>query len=162
MNGLAKMMLSHFDKQKMQVFINGQKADVDLLNTITVPVGSPFTLRVQIEGRKHFIKEMNLSNNSTFEVEIPEMPSIAYGYIFTSKCTATGELRFEIYGEKRLSPVPMTQAFGVAFPLNVDDKGGLAPATYDLYFKKTGEDIERKVSVTIKHEDQSIDLCESL
>jgi serine/threonine protein kinase len=162
MSGLAKMMLSHFDKQKMQVFINGQKVDVDLLNTITVPVGAPFTLRVQIEGKKHFIKELNLSNNSLFEVEIPEMSPIAYGYVFTSKCSATGELRFEIYGEKRSSPVPMSQAFGVAFPLNVDEKGNLAPATYDLFFKKTDEDIERKVSVTIKHEDQSIDLCEYL
>lgn len=159
-SGLAKMMLSHFDKQKMQVFIDGTRADVDLLNTLSVPVGKPFILRVQIGGRKHFIKEMNLANDSSFEIEIPEMPAVAYGYVFTSKCSATGELRFEIYGEKRVSPVPMSQAFGVAFPLNIDDNGSLAPATYELFFKKTGEEIERKVIVTIKREDQSIDLCE--
>jgi serine/threonine protein kinase len=163
MSGQAKMMLSHFDKQKMQVFIDGQKADVDPLNNVNAPVGKPFTLRVQIEGKKHFIKEINLSNNSAFEVEIPEMPSIAYGYIFTSPgCSAAGEVRFEIYGEKRVSPIPMKQAFGVAFPLNVDDHGALAPATYELFYKKPTEDIEHKIEVTIKREDQSIDLCELL
>ena len=159
----AKMMLTHFDKQKMQVFINGNKADVDLLNSVMVPVGSPFTVRIQIEGRKHFIKEMNLGNDSTFEIKIPETPAIAYGYIYTSAgCGAKGELRFEVYGEKRVSPIPMIQEFGVAFPLNLDTYGSLAPAKYQLFYKKEGEDIERKIEITIKREDQSIDLCEHL
>lgn len=161
--GTAKMMLTHFDKQKMQVFINGTRSDVDLLNAVMVPVGKPFTVRIQIEGRKHFIKEMNLGNNATFEVEIPETPAIAYGYVYTSpECAARGELRFEIYGEKRVSPVPMRQEFGVAFPLNLDEYGSLAPANYELFFKKAGEDIERKIEINIKREDQSIDLCEFL
>ena len=163
MDGFAKLMLSHFDKQKMQVFINGTRTDADLLNSVVVPVGKPFTLRVQIEGRQHFIKEMNLSNQSDVEVEVPEMPATAYGYVFTSAdCQAVGEIRFEVYGEKRVSPVPMRQEFGVAFPLNVDERGNLVPASYEIFFKKTGEDIERKIDVTIKREDQSIDICEYL
>lgn len=162
-DGVAKLMLSHFDKQKMQVFINGVRTDADLLNTVVVPVGKPFTIRVQIEGRKHFIKEMNLSNKSDVEIEIPEMPAMAYGYIFTSaECQAVGEIRFEVYGEKRVSSIPMKQEFGVAFPLNVDERGNLAPATYELFFKKTNEDLERKIDITIKREDQSIDICEYL
>ncbi len=162
-DGTAKMTLSHFDKQKMQVFVDGQQQPVDLLNSIAAPVGKPFTLRVQIDGRKHFIKEMNLANNSSLEVEIPEMPSIAYGYVHTAKdCAATGEVRFEIFGEKRVSPVPMNQDFGVAFPLNLDEYGKLSPATYELFFKKTGEEIERKIEITLKREDQSINLCEFL
>ncbi|MBC7430306.1 MAG: protein kinase, partial [Bacteriovorax sp.] len=161
--GTAKIVLSHFDKQKMQVFIDGLKTEVDLLNTIMAPVGKLFTLRVQVEGRKHFIKEMNLANTSSIEEEIPEMPAIAYGYVYTANdCSAKGEVRFEIYGEKRVSPVPMKQEFGVAFPLGIDDKGMLAPATYELFYKKAGEEIERKIDVTIKREDQSIDLCEYL
>ncbi|MBC7713909.1 MAG: serine/threonine protein kinase, partial [Rhizobacter sp.] len=161
--GEAKMTLTHFDKQKMQVFVDGKKLDVDIMNSVLVPVGKPFTLRVQIEGRKHFIKEVNLANNSSIEEEVPEMPAIAYGYVYTANdCSASGEVRFEIYGEKRVSPIPMKQEFGVAFPLGVDDKGVLAPAKYELFFKKTGEEIERKVEVTIKHEDQSVDLCEML
>lgn len=163
LSGLAKMLLTHYDKQKMQVFIDGTKVDVDVLNSVMVPVGSPFIVRIQIEGRKHFIKEMNLGNNSTFELEIPETPAIAYGYVYTSpECTEKGELRFEVYGEKRVSPVPMKQEFGVAFPLNLDAYGSLLPAKHELFFKRKGEDIERKIEITIKREDQSIDLCEYL
>ncbi len=162
-SGTAKMTFTHFDKQKMQIFIDGERQTTDLLNSVSVPVGKPFTLRVQIEGKKHFIKEMNLGNNSAVEVEIPEMPAIAYGYVFTHpNCQIRGEVRFEIYGEKRVSPVPMTQEYGVAFPLNLDDYGALAPATYELFFKKEGDQVEHKVEVTLKREDQSIDLCELL
>lgn len=161
--GMAKMTFTHFDKAKMQIFIDGEKQSSDLLNSVMVPVGKPFTLRVQIEGKKHFIKEMNLGNNSAIELEIPEMPAIAYGYVFTHPtCQARGEVRFEIYGEKRVSPVPMTQEYGVAFPLNLDEYGALAPATYELFFKKEGEQVEHKIEVTLKREDQSIDLCELL
>jgi hypothetical protein len=56
----------------------------------------------------------------------------------------------------------MNQEFGVAFPLNLDDYGALMPTTYELFFKKSGEEIERKIEITIKKEDQSIDLCEYL
>lgn len=158
----AKLVLSHFDKQKMQVFINGKKTEVDLLSTVKAPVKKDFILRVQIEGKKHFIKEMRLDNNAATEIEIPDMPAVAYGYIFTSQECASGELRFEVYGEKRVSPIPMRQDFGVGFPLNINDDGTLAPAKYELFFKKEGEDIERKIEITIKREDQSIDLCEYL
>lgn len=161
--GTAKLTLSHFDKQKMQVFIDGSRTAVDLLNNVQVPVGKPFSLRVQIEGKQHFVQEMNLQNNTALEVEIPEMPAVAYGYVHTSKdCAASGEVRFEIFGEKRVSPVPMNQDFGIAFPLKIDEYGSLAPTTYELFFKKTGEEIEHKVEITIKREDQSIDLCEFL
>jgi serine/threonine-protein kinase len=161
--GEAKVTLTHFDKQKMQVFIDGQKTEVDMFNSFSAPVGKPFTLRVQIEGAKHFVKEMNLANNSALEEEIPEMPAVLYGYVFTSNdCGAAGELRFEIFGEKRSSPIPMKNEFGVAFPLSVDEKGIMTPSQFELFFKKSGEDIERKIDITIKREDQSIDLCEYL
>ena len=105
---------------------------------------------------------MRVDNASAVEVEIPEMPSIAYGYVNTSSNCAQGELRFELYGEKRVSPIPMTETFGISFPLGVDEKGQLIPMNYELFFKKRGEDIERKIDITINREDQSIDLCEQL
>ncbi len=163
MEGEARLTLGHYDKQKMQTFIDGKKVNVDLLNTIIVPVGKPFMMRVQIEGKKHFVKEVNLANSSALEVEIPEMPAVAFGYIYTSAdCQAKGEIQFEIFGEKRTSPIPMKEEFGIAFPLGVDEVGYMTPATYQLLFKKEGEEIERKLEVTIKKEDQSIDICELL
>lgn len=158
----GSVVLAHFDKQKMQVFVDGHKKEVGLLSNIKVPVGKEFTLRVQIEGKKHFIKEMRVDNTSTVEVEIPEMPAIAYGYVNTMSGCAQGEVRFEVYGEKRVSPVPMIESFGIAFPLGLDDKGQLTPITYELFYKKKGEDIERKVEITLNREDQTIDLCELL
>lgn len=160
--GVGKITLSHFDKQKMQVFVNGEKKDVDVINNIHVPIGQDLTLRVQIEGKKHFVKEFRVDNDSALEIEIPEMPSIAYGYVFTSTACAAGEIRFEVYGEKRSSPIPMEQSYGIAFPLNLDDNGILSPAHYELFFKKQGEDIERKIEVVLKREDQSVDLCDFL
>lgn len=158
----GSLALAHFDKQKMQVFVDGHKKEVDPLSTIKVPVGKDFTLRIQIEGKRHFIKEMRVDNTSAVEVEIPEMPSIAYGYVNTSSNCAQGEIRFEILGEKRVSPLPMRESFGVAFPLGLDEKGQLVPATYEIFFKKRGEDIERKLEITLSREDQTIDLCEQL
>lgn len=158
----GSIVLSHFDKQKMQAFIDGKKVEIDLLSTIKVPIAKDFTLRVQIEGRKHFVKDMRVDNNSAMEVEVPEMPWIAYGYLNTSSVCARGEIRYEIFGEKRVSPIPMPETFGVAFPLGIDNDGQLIPQVYQVYFKKTGEDIERKIEVTINHEDQTVDLCDQL
>ena len=158
----GNIVLSHFDKQKMQAFVDGRKVQVDLLSNLKVPLAREFTLRVQIEGKKHFVKEIRVDNSSAVEVEIPEMPAIAYGYVNTSSSCAQGEIRFEIYGEKRVSSVPMVETFGVGFPLGLDDRGQLIPMNYQLFFKKKGEDIERKIEITVNREDQTIDLCDQL
>lgn len=158
----GNIVLAHFDKQKMQAFVDGRKMEVDLLSNLKVPLAREFTLRVQIEGKKHFVKEMRVDNSSAVEVEVPEMPAIAYGYLNTSSNCAEGEIRFELYGEKRVSPVPMVETFGIGFPLGLDDRGQLIPINYQIFFKKRGEDIERKIEITINREDQVIDLCDQL
>ncbi|MBC7539106.1 MAG: serine/threonine protein kinase [Bacteriovorax sp.] len=158
----GNIVLSHFDKQKMQAFVNGKKMEVDLLSNVKVPLLHEFILRVQIEGKKHFVKEMRVDNTSAVEVEVPEMPAIAYGYLNTSSNCAQGEIHFEVYGEKRVSPVPMVETFGVGLPLGLDDKGQLIPSNYQILFKKTGDDIERKIEITVNREDQTIDLCDQL
>jgi serine/threonine-protein kinase len=156
----GSVVLSHFYKQKMQVFIDGKKVDIDLLSNIKVPVGKDFVLRVQIEGKKHFVKEMRVDNSSTVEIEIPEMPWVAYGYLNTATACAQGELRYEIFGEKRVSTIPMSETFGIAFPLGQGGEGQIIPQAYQIYFKKSGEDIERKIEINFQREDQTLDLCE--
>ena len=158
----GNIVLSHFDKQKMQVFIDGHKVEVDLLSNLKVPLSREFILRVQIEGRKHFIKELRVDNTSALEVEILETPAIAYGYMNTSSSCAQGEIRFEVFGEKRVSPIPMVETFGISLPLGLNEKGQLVPAIYQLFFKKKGEEVERKLEITINHEDQTVDLCDQL
>jgi serine/threonine protein kinase len=160
--GMGKVVFSHFEKQKMQIFIDGERKDPDLMNSVQIPIGKLMTLRVQMEGKKHFVKEFQVDNEAALEIEIPEMPNIAYGYLFTSGACASGEIKFEVYGEKRTSPIPMVQSYGIAFPLNLDDNGILTPAHYEIFFKKQGEEIERKIDIELKREDQSIDLCDFL
>lgn len=156
----GNIVLSHFDKQKMQVFVDGQRREVDLLSSIKIPLGKELTLRVQIEGKRHFVKEIRADNSSAIEIEIPDMPAIAYGYINTSSRCAEGEIRFELYGEKRVSVIPMSESFGIPLPLGLDDKGQITPQSYQLFFKKKDEDIEHKIEVTLNHEDQTVDLCD--
>lgn len=158
----ATLVLTHYYKQKMQVFIDGKKVELDLLSSIKVDTKKDFTLRVQIEGKKHFVKDMRFDNAGAMEVEIPEMPWVPYGYVNTTSSCASGEIRYTIFGEKRVSLIPMNDTFGIAFPLGVTGEGQLVPQSFSLFFKKDGEANERKVEINMQREDQTIDLCELL
>ena len=161
-NAKGTLILTHYDRQKMQVFIDGESEELDLYSSLKVPFRKDFVLRVQIEGKKHFIKTMRVDNTAAVELEIPEMPAIPYGYINTSSSCARGEITFELWGEKRKSPVPMYDSFGIALPLQVNEKGESAPATHVIFYKKDTDQVERKIEVTISREDETIDLCEKI
>lgn len=158
----GSIVLTHFDRQKMQVFIDGEKHDVDAVSSVKVPVMKEFTLRIQIEGKKHFIKTMSVDNQAAVEIEVPEMPNMPYGYINTSSSCARGEITFELWGEKRKSPVPMFDSFGIPLPLQVDPQGQAVPATHVIYYKSDADSVERKIEITINREDETIDLCEKI
>ena len=159
---LASIVLSHFSKKSMQVFINGKKIELDLLSSTKVSIRKDFTLRVQIEGRKHFVKKMRIENSSTVEVEIPEMPFQAYGYLNTLSTCAAGEIRYEIFEEERSNVIPMEESFGVAFPLAIGKEGQTINKSYLIFFKRIGETSERKIEIIVKAADQEIDLCDYL
>jgi serine/threonine-protein kinase len=156
------IILTHFDNLKMQVFIDGKKEEPDAVSSLKVPMKKEFILRVQIEGKKHFIKELRVENSSTVEVEIPEMPYNAYAYMNTTTDCTEGEIKFEIFGEKRSSKIPMKQTFGIALPLHMDEKNKPAAQTFTILFTKTGVSQEKSVEITVLREDQAIDLCEFL
>jgi serine/threonine protein kinase len=156
------IVLTHFDRQKMQVFIDGEKQDVDIISSIKVPLMKDFTLRVQIEGRKHFIKSMRVDNKASVEIEVTDMPAIPYGYIHTSAECTKGEITFELWGEKRKSKIPLTESFGIALPLQVESNGTSKTVIHELFFKREGDTVERKIEVTLSREDETIDLCEKL
>lgn len=158
----STIVLTHFDKLKMQVFIDGKKEEPDTLSSIKVPVQKEFILRVQIDGKKHFIKELRVENSSSLEVEIPEMSAMMYGYMNTSSACTEGEITFEIFGEKRRSHIPMIQTFGIALPLHMEEKNRPSPQKYTINFLKSGEKQEKTIEITVSREDQTIDLCEFL
>jgi hypothetical protein len=161
-SGFASLVLSHYSKKTMQVFIDGKKIELDLLSSTKVAIRKDFNLRVQIEGKVHFVKKMRLENTSTVEVEIPDMKVASYGYLNTLSNCAYGEIRYEIFNEERSSIIPMEESFGVGFPLAIGKEGQTIQQSYLIFFKKNGETNEQKIEITIKNVDQEIDLCDFL
>jgi serine/threonine-protein kinase len=90
------------------------------------------------------------------------MPSAMYGYMNTSSACAEGTIKFEVFGEKRQTVLPLKQNFGVALPLHMDEKNKPGPQKYMVEYIKNGETEGRKIEITVSREDQSIDLCEIL
>ncbi len=156
------IILTHFDKRKMQVFIDGKKEETDAISGVKVPLRKDFILRVQIEGKKYFIKTLRVDNSAAFEVEIQDMPNAIYGYLNTSTGCSEGEIKFEIFDEPRSSVIPMKQSFGIALPMAIGETGKPIPQVYKIQFTKTGETESRIIEITISREDQTIDLCEFL
>ena len=159
---MGTIFLTHFEKQKMQVFINDKKEEIDHLSSFKIPMHKAVILRVQIEGKKHFIKELQVDKAPTMEIEIPEMSPVSYGYMNTSAQCAEGEVEFEVFGEKRHVAIPIKQNGGIALPMLMDEKNKPQPQKFSISFIRTGEIKERKFEITIKREDQNVDLCEFL
>lgn len=159
--GTATVSLAKYNKQKMRVFIDNEPVNIDLLGSFKAPIGKPFTLRVENSGRKHFIQEFNLMNDSQIEVEVPNMPLVSYGYLTSSKaCTFKGEVRYNIFEEMRVSQVPIDSRIGIPFPINVDADDRVIETSHQIYFRRVGQKIEKAITIKFVREDQSIDICE--
>jgi len=156
------ILFSHFDKQKMQVFVDGEKVTVSSLNSISVSLNKDITVRVQIEGREHFIYKTQLRDKSAVEVEIPDQPQAIFAYINTaSGCSGLkGTLHFNLWGEDRVVKIPMVDSIGVALPLKMDAREGFAlPTNFEILFKEERNSYEKNITVNLQREDESIDVC---
>jgi serine/threonine protein kinase len=158
----SSIILSNFDKQKMQAFINGRKMEVDLLSTIKAPFGTDFTLRIQNERKKHFIKELKIEDDKPLEMQIPDTEVASYAYLNTVGKCPSGELRYQVFEEKRLSKIPLIKNTSIGLSLNLDEKGQAIQTQYQLFFKPRGSSIEKQIDVTLDREDQFINLCKLL
>ncbi len=161
-SGKGRIIFTHFDKQQMRVFINNEIADVDPIHGVAVPLTQELIIRVQAEGKKHFVKKIQVDNTAAIEIEIPEMPNVPYAYLMTSSDCITGELKFDLWEENRKINIPIQDPVGIPIPLLIDDNGRAKPQTYQMLFRKKGEEVEKKLDVTVSREDQTIDLCEKL
>lgn len=157
--GNTLVSLNGFDKQKMRAFLDGEIQHPDIMGRITVPVGKSTLLRVEITGRRHFIEELNIMNNSEVMIDIPNMPYALFAYLNTKTCKTSGVIRYKVFGESRESKLPMNSSIGIAFPIEYDgDK--ILPTQHDVYYSRAGQKFEKKITVTFQREDQSVDLCE--
>jgi hypothetical protein len=164
----AAIGLANFNR-RWEVFIDGEKRIPDELFSIKVPMGKEFVFRVQIDGKKHFIKTMKLDQSIIEEIVIDpaKLENAIYVYAeMTSKCIA-GEIEYEIFGEKRVDSLPLDPAkypYGIAFPVGFDSKmKPKIPTNYSLKFKDPNG-IEKKFNFTIDKDklNRNIDFCEIL
>ena len=164
----AAIGLANFNR-RWEVFIDGEKKVPDELFSIKVPMGKEFVFRVQIDGKKHFIKTMKLDQSIIEEIIIDpaKLENAIYVYAeMTSKCIE-GQIEYEIFGEKRVDSLPLDSnkyPYGIAFPVGFDSRmKPKIPTNYSLkYIDPNG--VEKKVNLTIDKDklNRSIDFCELL
>ena len=155
------IVISQFNKLKHKVFVNDKLMKPDLIGAVTVPLNKPITLRVEVAGKKHFIKEMNLTDKRSLQIEIPhDLPSYSYAYLVTSRPCVEGELHFTIFDEKRTQKLPITDSIGIPLPLDVDAEGKVVATTHTFELLVNGEDVMRKIEITAKREEETVELCD--
>jgi len=153
--GIGRFRLLNFDKYRQKVFINGLETSPDVIGTVSAAVNTELTIRVQQSGRRHFITTLTLEKDKEATLEIPMMQPARYGFLETSRVCVRGTLHFEVFGEKRREVLPIAARGRIPFPV----QSGSEETSYEVYFQRTGDDIQRKFTVTIK-EDRSTDFCE--
>lgn len=158
----GKIQLLGFDKYKQKVYINGKPAKIGILSDIRYEAETDLVLRIQKPGRVHFIKNIRIPQGDTVSVRVPEMPPASYGYLVTSRNCIKGKLYFSLYGEDRVENLPIPRGGGIAFPAEVDSNGHVQPKTYEVFYQKDGEGIQRRAKFTVTNEDDSVDFCEAI
>lgn len=157
------LIISQFSKQKHRIFLNDEQITPDLIGAIKIPLNKKVTLRIEVVGRRHFIKELYLKDKKSETIEIPaDLPPASYAYVVTSRPCVEGELSFTVFEEQRKEKLPMTDSLGIAFPLEYDNEGKVSPTTHTLDLMINGEDVTRKLEVTLKREEETIDLCDQI
>ena len=158
--GTGLIEFTNFTRHRQLLFINGQKVNVSVLGEVEVPYGKNIVLRVQEQGREHYVTTIALNGRTpSKQITIPQMPPASYGYLITSKDCINGKLLFTLFGEERQESLPIRNSRGIAFPVGTNDSGSIVPVTYTVYYQKTYEEIQRKAAFTIKHIDHAVDFC---
>lgn len=154
------ILLNNFDVKRMQAFVEGKSSKASPIGEIKAPAGKEVVIRVQTEGRSHYILPIKVDPNKPIQIEVPEMPAAAFGYLVTLEGCPKGILKYEIYGEKRESRIPLAEnSAGIGFPLKADLEDNWAPVVYEAVFKSDDQTINKTVEIHIDKEDQNVDLC---
>lgn len=156
---MAKATLIGVDKRRQRAFIDGKEVDINFIGQINVPVDQEFTLRLQSRSKEHFITKLLVSSGEPERnIEIPESRPAVFGYLMNSRPCLNGSLEFELYGEKRIENLPLANG-GVAFPLDFSLDGKYGPSSHSITHRRP-DGIAKRINFTVKHEDDTIDLCE--
>lgn len=159
-----KVRLVNFDPESHKVFINNKRMQPNFLKEVDLPVGEEFTIRVESQGRKHYIETIDIANVDYVNLEIPLEEEFDFGYLYTSSsCQMQGRIYFELWGESRVEKLKNGNAYGVPLPIMGDGRYPASPsgtASYTVYFQKKGESIQRKLEFSFSRAGERIDICD--
>ena len=154
----------NYDASKHKIFINGDRVEPNYIKELDLPESDSIVIRIETNGRKHFIKEVDMSELDYLEVSIPEMEQVDYGQLYVSQgCDLTGKITFDLWGEARVESFPTKNRFGISFPIEGDGRFPASDdgmADYTVYFQKTGETIQRKIKFSFSEPGERIDFCD--
>jgi len=150
----GRIEFKNLDKYNQKVYLNGKRYSVDVLGFINkIPYGS-YYLRVEEANYQNFVELITVNNkNKLVQVTIPKMKFEKFGYLEVSQECFSGEVDFELYGEKRTERVPFVGRPNIAFPVSKEEE-------FTLYYKATGENLRKKVEFSINNENDVIDFCQ--
>jgi len=158
-----KIYLTNFDKYKQRAFVNGAEVGVSILGEIKITSPGDYTLRIQSQGQEHFVTRVKLGTEAPLaKVKIPAMQYAVFGYLVNSRECVVGKLSFNLFGEDRTEDIPIKVKGGLAFPIKIGQTGEPVPTEYTVFYQKAGEDIQRKLTFTMKFENDSIDICNAI
>lgn len=155
-----KVILKNFDKYNQKVFVNGKAAKVNYLGQVQLPINEKVTIRVETNGHRHFVKNIDTASRSMASLEVENTQYISYGYLKTSTSCVKGKLFFKMFGEDRVENLPIARGNGIPFPVT-DVAGTNEVKEWSVSFQRIGEDIKHIVKFKIE-EDKHVDLCEKL
>lgn len=155
-NEQANVRLAGFDKFRQKVFLDGKEVQPDLIGMIRVETGKDVVIRVQQPGRRHFVTKINLVAGKDTVIDVPQMPSANFGFLTTTRTCVVGSLHFDLFEEARVEDLPLKT--NIPLPVGRSSNGEMA-SNHELFIQKKGEDIKRKVVVTIK-DGRNSDLCD--
>ncbi len=159
-----KVRFKNYEAEVHKIFINGKRVKPNFLKEVKLPIAEDFTVRVEAQGRKHFIKTVDISEVDYINLEIPLEEEIDFGYLYTSRgCQMEGDIYFELWGESRVEKLASGNIYGVALPVMGDGRypaSASGTASYTIYFQKKGESIQRKLEFSFSKSGERIDVCD--
>lgn len=149
----GRLIITNIERFKHEVYLNGILTKIPIDGELELDINKSYTLRVQIKGRRPFIKTFSTNQSgTTINLEIPDMPVVKYGYLVTATDCVNGKLYFNLYGEERVENLPISHPSGIPFPIGKTK----------VEVKVTGEQFKRSGVVSIKHEDELFDFCKQI
>lgn len=158
----GRIKLKNFNKRVDKIFINGKEAEVDTLSYVKVQAGTNLTVRIERPGFEFFVEQsVSVGNGEIYELEVRATPEARYGYLMTSRSCVNGSIFFSLFGEEREEELPIRLKPGIAFPVQITDKGEIIEREHEVFIRREGQDIKKGIKFSIG-ESKVIDLCRLL